>query len=76
MSLASDKALAKALAEAGGDRWPNSTSRATSLPSQRSELNISSSHRRFAAGRRQGPAQLSPSFTVNGPSSLTRNSEP
>ena len=70
--LASDSAVDRALAEAAGPRLANSSSRATSRPTLRPGLSISSSQRRLAGGRYQGPALRSPSFMVNGPRRVTR----
>ncbi len=72
-SRASDNAREIAVAEAAGARSAKSSSRATSRPTRRPGLTITSSQRRFAGGRYQGPALRSPSFIVNGPSRVTRS---
>src|SRR6202035_3149160 len=48
-----------------------SSSRATSRPTLRPGLTITSSQRRLAGGRYQGPALRSPSFMLNGPRRVT-----
>ncbi len=60
------------MAEAAGARSAKSRSRATSRPTRSPGLTITSSQRRLAGGRYQGPALRSPSFIVNGPRRVTR----
>jgi hypothetical protein len=64
---ASESAREIAVADAAGLRSAKSNSRATSRPTRRPGLTMTSSHSRFAGGRCQGPAALSPSRMVKGP---------